>query len=402
MKAFRSLAGVLALAGLLSFSFSANAQENANRDENGKVVRGAYETNGFWDNIFLGAGAGANSMINQTSDFGFGGVAVDGFVGKWFTPSVGMRLGYRGLQNNVNATDDYVDFVVFGDENFSQHFYHADFLWNFSNAVSGYKETRFWDVIPYAQFGLLDFHQHGKHVDYELGAGLGLINDFRLGNRVDLYLDIAGVMAADRLLELHEDLPMDDYGQIVNMDGYKLILPSLTAGVIINLGKTNFDRHSSITPVVVPVPFTVDQYNALKDRVAALEKENAALKDEIERLKNQEPDTVYVQCDAVESASYTFFDINSAVLSDREKMHLDFYADAVASQLGDDQKLVVAGSADKATGTVEVNQRIAEKRANAVKDYLVKKGVPAEKIETVVLGGIEGKKDARRVVVDVK
>ena len=36
--------GVLAAASLL-FSVSAFAQEDANRDENGKVVRGAYETN---------------------------------------------------------------------------------------------------------------------------------------------------------------------------------------------------------------------------------------------------------------------------------------------------------------------------------------------------------------------
>lgn len=387
MKAFKSLVGVLAIAGLLSFSFSANAQENANRDENGKVVRGAYETNGFWSNWFIGAGAGANALYNATSDFGFGGVAVDGFVGKWFTPSVGVRVGYEGLKNNANpqAGVDY----KFGDANFSQHFYHADFLWNFSNAVSGYKETRFWDLIPYAQFGLLDFHQGGKHMEYEFGAGFGLLNDFRLGGHVDLYLDFGGIVAADHLLGGESD-------------GYNLLLPSLTAGIIVNLGKSNFDRHSSITPVVVPVPFTVDQYNALKDRVAALEKENAALKDEIERLKNQEPDTVYVQCDAIESASYTFFDFDSSVISDREKMHLDFYADAVASQLGDDKSLVVTGSADAATGSAAANQRIAEKRANAVKDYLVKKGIPAEKIEVVVLGGIEGKKDARRVVVDVK
>ena len=63
---------------------------------------------------------------------------------------------------------------------------------------------------------------------------------------------------------------------------------------------------------------------------------------------------------------------------------------------------MITGSADSATGTAAVNERIAQRRAQAVKDYLVKKGVPAEKMEIVVLGGIAGKKDARRVVVDVK
>ncbi len=388
MKAFKTLAGVLAVAGILGFSFSASAQENNNRDENGKVVRGAYETNRFGDNWFIGVGAGANSFVNSHSDFGFGGLAVDGFVGKWFTPSVGARVGYKGLQNNLNLEDGYTSGAGFdAKDNFNQHYFHADAMWNFSNAVSGYKETRFWDLVPYVSAGLV-YSVKDDFKDYTWGLGAGLLNDFRLGGHVDLYLDLSGVIVPDA-------------GYAVPDDGNKAILPSVTAGIVFNLGRSNWDRHSSITPVVVPVPFTVDQYNALKDRVAALEKENAALKDEIERLKNQTPDTVYVQNDAVESDSYTFFDLGSTVLSDREKMHLDFYANAVKDNL-DDKTLTVTGSADKATGSAATNQKIAEKRANVVKDYLVKKGVPADKIETVALGGIDGKKDARRVVVSIK
>lgn len=386
MKAIKFFVGALAAASLLSFSFSANAQENGNRDENGKVVRGAYETNRAFDNWFIGLGAGANTIGNRHSDFGFGGIAVDGFVGKWFTPSVGARIGYKGLQNNLNLNSS--SSAALTEDNFNQHYIHTDLMWNFSNAVSGYKETRFWDLIPYAHAGLVLIGQDGYRGE-EIGYGLGLLNDFRLGNRVSLYLDASAAIVADRDFQ-------------VATDGTHAALPSLTAGIIFNLGKTNFDRHSSVAPVVVPVPFTVDQYNALKDRVAALEKENAALKDEIERLKNQAPDTVYVQNDAVESGCYTFFDLGSATISAREKMHLDFYADAVAARLGDDQSLTVTGSADKGTGSASTNQRLAEQRANAVKAYLVKKGVASEKIETIVLGGIEGKSDARRVVTTVK
>ena len=39
MKGIKAIFGALAVAGLLSFSFSANAQENGNRDENGKAVK---------------------------------------------------------------------------------------------------------------------------------------------------------------------------------------------------------------------------------------------------------------------------------------------------------------------------------------------------------------------------
>lgn len=36
------------------------AQENGNRDASGKIVRGPYETNRLFDNIWLGVGGGVN------------------------------------------------------------------------------------------------------------------------------------------------------------------------------------------------------------------------------------------------------------------------------------------------------------------------------------------------------
>ena len=60
MKGFKTIFGVLATASLL-FSFNASAQENNNRDENGKIVRGAYETNRALDNTFITIAGGINS-----------------------------------------------------------------------------------------------------------------------------------------------------------------------------------------------------------------------------------------------------------------------------------------------------------------------------------------------------
>ena len=77
MKAIKTILGALAVASLLGFSFNASAQENNNRDENGKIVRGPYETNKFWDNWFIGVGAGVNASIDFNSDFSFGGLALD-------------------------------------------------------------------------------------------------------------------------------------------------------------------------------------------------------------------------------------------------------------------------------------------------------------------------------------
>ena len=65
-------------------------------DEFGNIVRGPYETNRFGDNWFIGAGGGINIFLND----GYGiriSPSIDAGFGKWFTPSVGMRVGYQGI-----------------------------------------------------------------------------------------------------------------------------------------------------------------------------------------------------------------------------------------------------------------------------------------------------------------
>lgn len=362
MKGIKTILGALAVASLLSVSFSASAQENNNRDENGNVVRGSYESNKFWDNWFIGVGAGVNATVGSSMNFKIGGLAVDANVGKWLTPTFGLRAGYRGIQNAIDLKNGKRTAIKDGEWN--QHFFHVDAMWNMFESIDGYKETRFYNLIPYAQFGLLKLTGNTK--DTEFGAGVGLLNTFRLGERVDFFVDV-------NLVETR--------GAIYKVDGKKYAhLLAATAGLVFNLGKTNWDRHSSITPVVVPLPFTLDQYNALQDRVNALEAENAALKNEIAALKAKAPEVVYRDV-AVSTPATLYFDSNSAKLSVREKAHLDYYIENVLANTSN--KVTVYGHADKKTGTEAINNKIAGKRAQVVKDYLVSKGVDEARIEVV-------------------
>ncbi|MBR2127487.1 MAG: hypothetical protein IJ940_01295, partial [Bacteroidales bacterium] len=145
MKRLNIFTGALALAAIMMIApVCVHAQEDGNRDEFGNIVRGPYETNRFGDNWFIGAAGGINVFIED----GYGAKvapSLDINLGKWFTPSIGMRIGYQGLNSRITDGDLL--------QKFGYMYIHGDFLWNISNALSGYKETRFWNLVPYLHAG---------------------------------------------------------------------------------------------------------------------------------------------------------------------------------------------------------------------------------------------------------
>lgn len=81
--------------------------------------------------------------------------------------------------------------------------------------------------------------------------------------------------------------------------------------------------------------------------------------------------------DKITLAADALFDFNKATLRAEGKAKLD----EVASKLGDFklEAIIATGHADR-FGSDAYNQKLSEKRANAVKDYLVGKGVDANRI----------------------
>ena len=102
LNIFWGAAALIAVA--LTASPALHAQENGNRDMDGKIVRGPYETNQFGDNWFIGAGGGINLFWNKGYDVKIG-PSIDANFGKWFTPAVGMRIGYQGISAQAWAPE---------------------------------------------------------------------------------------------------------------------------------------------------------------------------------------------------------------------------------------------------------------------------------------------------------
>jgi len=84
-------------------------------------------------------------------------------------------------------------------------------------------------------------------------------------------------------------------------------------------------------------------------------------------------------------ASKALFDFDKAVLKPEGKAAID---SEIISKLPQVQKLelvLVTGHTDR-IGSQAYNQKLSERRADAVRDYLVSKGVPKDKIETLGMG----------------
>jgi OOP family OmpA-OmpF porin len=120
-------------------------------------------------------------------------------------------------------------------------------------------------------------------------------------------------------------------------------------------------------------------------------------------------------------SSTELFEFNKAVLTPEARAKLDREIVARAKDLGSISLVHIDGHADR-LGSAQYNQRLSEKRADAVQAYLVSKGFDTSKIETLGSGKtnqvkscpdkVGGKTDRkalieclapnRRVVVEIK
>ena len=384
MKRLNLFLGAAALIAVsLTASPAVKAQENGNRDDNGKVVRGPYETNRFGDNWFIGAGGGINILWNEGLDADNLKIApsIDANFGKWFTPSVGMRVGYQGINAQVwSPTATVLGPTLNTDNNMylekvGYMYVHGDFLWNISNALGGYKQTRFWDFVPYLHAGY--FRSYGldgvDFSDNEIAAGAGLLHNLRLVERLDLIVDMRATVVN---------------GRVRGSDGVA-VLPSVTMGLAVDLGWPAFVRTSTVLAEFEAI--SVDQIAALEAAALALEMSNASLQEEnamlsasngkltkqVKQLKNQLASPVFSADEFFSEMgpATVYFNIGKTVLDEKELAHMDFIAQNLITKVDQDTKIYIKidGTADSTTGTAKRNAYLSQARGEYVYKLLTEK-----------------------------
>ena len=377
----KKIISILAAFAVAVMSFSAYAQEDGNRDANGYVVRGPYLTNGGGSNIFVGLGGGANTTLgvglkpfaefNPLNKWG-----AEAFVGKWFTPTIGIRAGYKGVMNSVVYDTDLYTANFASGEQLRFGYAHGDLMWNLSDALSGYKETRLWDIIPYVGAGYLGINNGAT--DNKFAASLGLYNQFRVNRTINVYFDLNVIGTENPVGLKGVEGPVVDGNTFVLKR--PLYMPSATVGVTFNISrKKNFDRFKSVGVYKADYEKLYNDNADLNKRVGALEAENNSLKDKLIDCQSRQPqvkEVVVEKTRVLVGSNIITFPIGSCVLSATEQAKVEQFA----KNLDEDTLVQVVGSADSKTGTQNRNFALAKNRANVVKNALVKAGVAEDRI----------------------
>ena len=267
-------------------------------------------------------------------------------------------------------------------------------MFNLSNMLMGYNEQRVWNFIPYAGGGVGRNMSYGC---YALGFSVGLLNTFRISQKVAFNFDI-------------------NYGSYESsFDGFsaggdsKLSLKgrdraiNVELGLTYRLGKSTWKSTPDIDAMQALSQSEIDALNA---QLADLMAENERLGEELANAEQQtapapqEPVTI---TKVVAAPVSVFFNLNKAVISSQRDLQNVAALVAVAKEQG--TKLVVTGYADSQTGSAELNRQLSEQRAEAVVAELLKMGVSRDQIETVAAGGVDTLTPTpynRRATVEIK
>lgn len=403
-------------------------------------MKGALVTSPWTDNwfvqvaggttVFLGKPLGCNDLFGRMKP------AFSVSLGKWFTPSVGGRLNYGGMQFNDcnNSSQDF-------------QYLRADFMWNvLGNFYNDDVHTLArWSVIPYVGVGMM----HNKeNAQKPFAISYGIQGQYHLSPRIAITAEIGNMTTMQ---------DFDGYGKSDRLGDHLL---SASLGLSVRIGKTGWKRVIDARPYIVQNEWlsayaaslsdSNSRYHAQHDRdrqtmeqlrkilaiEGLLDKYGYLFSDDVTscvtngyprndysglnslraRMRNKKGDgqkakvvestSCIEKCDndtgeaeddylsliqtrkvCIGAPIYFFFELaTDRLLNKSQLVNLDEVA-RIAKKYG--LKVKVIGAADSATGSETINDNLSRSRARFIAEELMKRGMESGTISQIFDGGID-------------
>ncbi len=338
-------------------------------------TKSRYYAESAKDNYFWNVGVGAQVLVNpDNSDNGLGEAITPLFhlsFGKLINPVWGVRAQFAGASTKLFSNFANGNEGPFTEYKKNYMTVRVDGLFNFSNALAGYNPDRTVDVyafmgpaLQFAKAPIADNHKIKALINGSLGLGLG----FQLSEYLALNVEARGEVGQS---------PFGDNSCKV-ADG----AIGVTAGLTHYFGGKKFVKVDNM-----------ELYNSLngdikkyKELLAKEQADHNATKDALAKANAKPAETIVKEVEIPYAGPRAiFFTIGSAKLDSRGKVNIEMAAQIMKENTS--VKYVLVGYADKATGSVDGNMKLSEKRAKVVYDALIAAGVSADQISYKAMGG---------------
>ena len=362
-------------------------------------TKSRYYAESSKDNYFVSLSAGVQKCVDPFGSDNNATFAANVSVGKLINPIWGVRgmvsFGKADLYSNryVDATG-----VIPGEwRNIEKNFVavRADMMFNISNAVAGYNPDRNFEVYAFMGPGLnIAKAEMAGNADAKalINGSAGLGAAYNINNKWALNLEVRGEIADSPFGDLSSTYANGfvgaSFGATYFFGGKKFV--KVTNEALLVAANGDIKKYKEL--------LAAEQATlaATKDELAKEKAALAAANDELAKEKAKAPVEVEVA-----GPRAVFFTIGSAKIDAKGKVNIGLAADIMKAN--PDVKYIVKGYADKATGSARTNQKLSDKRAEAVYNALIKAGVSESQIEWKGLGGQdnmwENSRTLTRVVV---
>ena len=363
-----------------------------------------YLLNRMRDNWFITADGGVGiimSAYDKHQKFGDRlGAKADLFIGKWFSPLLGLRGGVDFEQlKGATWTGNYAALGYLGKNSLDggayrgQHFNDVglvgDILFNVSNWLVGYKPHRFYNAIFYVgmtvnwvyahsgarpnsygawKYGANDDEDHSRN--YSMQAGL--LNSFAITKKIDINLDLRFDLMQEHI---------DGAGM-----GYRTWneYPGVLIGMTYKFGKSEWNA-----PIQMQCPewkYTDNEGDALTANLNNANRKIGDLEDQLRKCLEKKPEASNLdESDKGDAPLATvYFPINRTDVLGVQRNVVDAVAEVMKNE---NRNYLLTGWADNYTGNDQINVRLRKGRVATVKNELVKKGVAESRLETQINNG---------------